>query len=241
MHETIDCPVCTGHSFSPLFTKQEESFVSCDGCGLMLINPPPEMQQVEQTYDSDYSDHYIKKADKKLKRCRQWVARVKKRYQQSGRWLDVGCSAGFVVAAAKQAGFDAFGVEVEAAAVRYASGVLKLANVRVGTLEEQNYPDQHFDVISMYDVIEHVPDLNRVVAELRRIIKPDGVIEIRTPDLRHWQTPKDLSDWKEVKPSEHLYYFDAKTLTQLFANHELKLKKRRRMFKPALDMFFAPN
>ena len=83
MQETIDCPVCTGHSFSPLFTKQAESFVSCDGCGLMLINPRPEMQQVEQTYDSDYSDHYIKKAEKKLKRCRQWVARVKSRYQQS--------------------------------------------------------------------------------------------------------------------------------------------------------------
>ena len=241
MHDKIDCPVCAGHSFSLRFTKQGEDFVLCDGCGLLLINPQPEMVAVEQTYDSDYSDHYIRKADKKLKRCKKWVARVKNRFQSAGRWLDVGCSAGFVVAAAEQAGFEAFGVEVEPAAVSYASDVLNLSNVSVGTLEEQHYPENYFDVVSMYDVIEHVPDLNSVVAELRRIVKPDGVIEIRTPDLGHWKTPKDLSQWKEVKPSEHLYYFNARTLTQLFQNHGLKLSKRRLMFKPALDMVFVPR
>ena len=213
----------------------------CDGCGLLLINPRPEMTAVEQTYDSDYSGHYIRKADKKLKRCKKWVARVKNRFQSTGRWLDVGCSAGFVVAAADQAGFDAYGVELEPAAVKYAQIELGLANVRAGTLEAQAYPDHHFDVISMYDVIEHVPDLNAVVAELKRIIKPGGVIEIRTPDVGHWQTPKNLCEWKEVKPSEHLYYFDVKTLVRLFDKHGLVLKKRRFMFKPALDLFFSPS
>lgn len=241
MQDKIDCPVCAGHSFSHRFTKQGEDFVLCDGCGLLLINPRPEMVAVEQTYDSDYSDHYIRKADKKLKRCKKWVARVKNRFQSTGRWLDVGCSAGFVVAAAEQAGYEAFGVEVEPAAVSYASDVLNLSNVSVGTLEAQHYPENYFDVVSMYDVIEHVPDLNSVVAELCRIVKPDGVIEIRTPDLGHWKTPKDLSQWKEVKPSEHLYYFNARTLTQLFQNHGLKLSKRRLMFKPALDMVFVPQ
>ena len=239
MQEKIDCPVCAGHSFSHLFTKQGEDFVRCQNCGLMLINPRPAMKQVEETYDSEYSDHYINKADKKLKRCKKWVARVKNRFVQSGRWLDVGCSAGFVVAAAKQAGFDAYGVELEAAAVNYANEELGLSNVRVGTLEEQQYPDEYFDVISMYDVIEHVPDPNSVVIELKRLIKPSGVIEIRTPDLGHWQTPKDLIRWKEVKPSEHLYYFNARTLERLFKQHGLILKKKRIMFKPALDLFFS--
>ena len=239
MQDTIDCPVCAGHSFSHLFTKQNEKFVSCDDCGLMLINPRPEMQQVEETYDSDYSERYIKKADKKLKRCKKWVARVKNRFVQTGRWLDVGCSAGFVVAAAEQAGFEAYGVELETAAVNYANGKLGLSKVSAGTLVEQQYPDEYFDVISMYDVIEHVPDLNSIVAELRRLIKPSGVIEIRTPDVGHWQTPRDLSQWKEVKPSEHLYYFDARTLERLFEQHGLIRKKRRIMFKPALDLFFS--
>lgn len=239
MIDKIDCPICGNDAFTHLFTKQNEPFVRCDECQLVLINPRPEAAQVIDTYDSAYSEHYIQKADKKLKRCAKWVARLSRQFDQQGRWLDVGCSAGFVVAAAQQAGFDAYGVELEAAAVAYAQQHLGLDNVQVGILEEQCYPDQFFDVISLYDVIEHVPDLNAVIGELRRIIKPGGVIEIRTPDVAHWKTPRDLSTWKEVKPSEHLYYFSAATLQQLFLNHDLALLKRRLMFKPALDMFFT--
>ncbi len=239
MESLIDCPVCAGQSFSHLFTKQDEAFVRCGVCQLMLINPRPDPGQVQNTYDSDYSDHYIKKAEKKLTRCAKWVKRVQKQFKPKGKWLDVGCSAGFVVAAAKQAGFNAFGVEIEKGAVRYAKTELKLENVVAGVLEDQGYPSAYFDVISLYDVIEHVPDLNKVVKELKRILAPGGVVEIRTPDLGHWLTPKDLSSWKEVKPSEHLYYFDASTLSRVFANHGLKVASRRLMFKPALDVFFV--
>ena len=125
----------------------------------MLINPRPPLARVTETYDSDYSAHYIDKAAKKRNRCARWVTRVQKRYAANGRWLDVGCSAGFVVEAATAAGFEAHGVEVEAAAVDYATRELGLKNVSCGTLEEQAYPAAHFDVVSLYDVIEHVPDL----------------------------------------------------------------------------------
>lgn len=211
----------------------------CGVCELMLINPRPSIGQVQSTYDGDYSDHYIRKAEKKLTRCTKWVKRVQKKFRSNGKWLDVGCSAGFVVAAASQAGFDAFGVEIEQGAVQYANTELKLENVVAGVLEEQHYPDAFFDVVSLYDVIEHVPDLNKVIQELKRILAPGGVIEIRTPDLGHWLTPKDLSSWKEVKPSEHLYYFDASTLSRAFSKHGLKVASRRLMFKPALDVFFV--
>ena len=241
MIDKIDCPVCGNDSFSHLFTKQDEPFVRCNKCHLILINPRPDFAQVVDTYDSAYSEHYIKKGDKKLKRCARWVRRLQRRFGQRGRWRDVGCSAGFVVAAAQRAGFDAYGVELEAGAVEYARRSLGLEQVKEGTLEQQAYPSEYFDVISLYDVIEHVPDLNALVSELKRIIKPGGIVEIRTPDVAHWQTPDDLSTWKEVKPSEHLYYFSAPTLEQLFLNNGLVLLKRRLMFKPALDMFFVSN
>ena len=238
METKIDCPVCDGQTFLPLFEKRGEHFVRCKSCQLTLINPRPPAKAVEQTYDPAYSQHYIRKADKKLKRCRRWVNRVQRRFVREGSWLDVGCSAGFVVAAAKAAGFDAHGIEIESAAVKYARSTLDLDNVVVGVLEEHNYAEQSFDVISLYDVIEHVPDLNRVVGELKRILKPAGVIEIRTPDIGHWSTPSKIETWKEVKPSEHLYYFNRETLPMLFARHNLQLIYRRLMFKPAINMFF---
>lgn len=234
--EKIACPVCEGHAFEPLFEKRGEPFVRCRGCGLVLINPRP--AQVAATYDADYSHGYIRKADKKRVRCRRWVARIARQASASGRWLDVGCSAGFVVLAAQEAGFDAYGVELEQAAVNYGRETLGLRNIVCGTLETQAYPSRHFDVISMYDVIEHVPDLNATVAELARVLRPTGVIEIRTPDVGHWSTPRQLSEWKEVKPSEHLYYFNASTLNRLFAKHGLRVRHQRFMFKPALDIVF---
>ncbi len=244
MHASLDvdrrivCPVCGEGQFEDLFVKRGEAFVRCLNCTLMLINPPPNFSSTAATYDEDYSHAYIRKAEKKLKRCAGWVTRVQERFAVTGRWLDVGCSAGFVVKAATDRGFEAYGVEVESAAVTYGREVLKLRNLSCGILEEQAYANNFFDVISLYDVIEHVPDLNRVVAELRRILIPGGVIEIRTPNLAHWQTPRDLSSWKEVKPSEHLYYFAFSTLKRLFENHGFRVAYKRWMLKPALDVYF---
>ena len=238
--ETIACPVCAGTGFAPLFEKAGEPFVRCTQCTLVLINPRPRAQAVAETYDAAYSRGYIDKAERKLARCRRWVARVAEmRGGAQGRWLDVGCSAGFVLAAAREAGFEVFGVELEAAAVAFAQQSLGLPNVVCGTLEAQAYPTGFFDVVSLYDVIEHVPDLNRTAAELARILKPGGVLEIRTPDVAHWSRPRNLAGWKEIKPSEHLYYFSPDTLTRLLGQHGLRPMHRRFMFKAAINAFFT--
>jgi len=237
--ERIDCPVCDGTVFTPLFEQRGEPFVRCRGCGLVLINPRPVSGVIAGTYDAAYSGGYIRKAGKKRARCARWVARIRKRFVARGRWLDVGCSAGFVVEAAAAAGFDAWGVELEAAAVAFARDTLRLPQVTCGTLDSQHYPAASFDVLSMYDVIEHVPDLNATVAELKHLLAPGGVIEIRTPDVGHFTTPRRLETWREIKPSEHLYYFDRRTLPRLFARHGLKLIERRLMLKSALDHVYG--
>lgn len=237
--EAIPCPVCGGENFKPLFEKAGEPFVRCAGCSLVLINPRPRFEALEHTYDAHYSRGYIDKAEKKLARCRRWVARIRRRLGHCGNWLDVGCSAGFVMAAAEAAGFAAWGVELEPAAVEFGRIELGLERIVCGTFEAQAYPSAFFDVVSMYDVIEHVPDLNAAVAELARVLKPGGLIEIRTPDVSHWARPRELSNWKEIKPSEHLYYFSPETLTRFFARHGLREVHRRVMFKAAIDALYA--
>ena len=103
-------------------------------------------------------------------------------------------------------------------------------------LEEPRFPDRHFQAISVYDVIEHVPDLNAFVCELERILAPGGVIDIGTPDIGHWRVPRDLAAWNEFKPSEHLYYFDRGTLARLLANHGLSIDRIRFALKPGLKV-----
>ncbi len=236
--ERIDCPVCGAAQFDHLFVAAGEPFTRCCCCKLVLINPRRSGSMLAATYDGAYSHRYIAKASKKRRRAARWVTRLQHSFGVKGRWLDVGCSAGFIVEAAQSHGFEAYGVELEPQAVTFAQRELGLSRVSQGSLEAQHYADCFFDVISVYDVIEHIPALNASVRELYRVAKPGGLVEIRTPDLGHWRTPHELARWREIKPSEHLYYFDHKTLARLFEKHGFALHQRRFMFKPALDMVF---
>ena len=234
--ELIACPICAGTTFRHLFDKADEPFVRCVDCSLTLINPRPPFAIIRDHYDAAYSASYTRKAEAKIIRARKRVARIGR---ESGRWLDVGCSAGFVVKAATEAGFEAFGVDIEADGIAYGRDTLGLSRLACGVLEDQHYPAAQFDVISAYDIIEHVPDLNRFVAELARILAPGGVIDIGTPDIGHWRVPRTLSLWNELKPSEHLYYFNRKTLGRLLAHHGLRIMRKRFALKPSLKVLVA--
>ncbi len=234
--EAIACPVCSGDDFERLFERDGEPFVRCTRCGLALINPRRVFEDIRGRYDAAYSRAYVRKAEKKLRRSRRRVKRLTREYRLEGRWLDVGCSAGFVVKAAQEAGFEAHGVDIETDGIDYGRQELKLEHLHCGLLEEPGFPDRHFQAISLYDVIEHVPDLNAFLRELERILAPTGVIDIGTPDIGHWRVPRDLATWNEFKPSEHLYYFDRGTLTRLLANNGLRIDRVRFALKPGLKV-----
>ena len=91
-------------------------------------------------------------------------------------------------------------------------------------------------MLSPYDVLEHVPDLNNFLKELKRILHPQGVLDLGTPDIGHWRVPKVLSHWNELKPSEHLYYFNKGTLNQLLDKNGLRIDKIRWSIKPSLKV-----
>ncbi len=234
--ETILCPVCDSDEFEHLFELRGEPFVRCQRCTLTLINPRRSSGALSETYDAAYSAAYVGKAGKKLKRSRRRVKRLKREYRLEGRWLDVGCSAGFVVKAAEEAGFEAYGVDIETGGIEYGRSVLGLTHLACGSLEEQRYPEGHFSAISAYDVIEHVPDVREFVRELKHVLAPRGVIDIGTPDIGHWRVPRELSTWKEFKPSEHLYYFDRATLERLLNDAGLRIDHVRFALKPGLKV-----
>ena len=234
--ETIACPVCGSDDFRHLFELQGEPFVRCKRCTLALINPRPTPSSLRERYDEAYSAAYVRKSEKKLKRSRHRVKRLKREYRLDGRWLDVGCSAGFVVKAAEEAGFEAHGVDIEASGIEYGRNTLGLERLACGALADQRYPDGHFNAISAYDVLEHVPALRIFVRELKRILAPGGVIDIGTPDIGHWRVPQALSTWNELKPSEHLYYFDRTTLRRLLSGNGLCIDRVRFALKPGLKV-----
>lgn len=234
--DKIACPICDGTAFRDLFTKNEEPFVECQQCSLTMINPRPVYANILKGYTEDYSQGYINKKDKKIRRAKRKVRKMKKIIPQ-GRWLDIGCSAGFILSVAKAANYDTYGIEIDPLGIKHARETLGLDNIFQGTFEEHQFDENFFDIITLYDVIEHVQDLNEIVRELKRILNKDGIIEIWTPDIGHWRVPKALFEWEAIKPSEHLYYFDKSTLSMLLNKHGLKIIKKRFALKPGLQVF----
>jgi 2-polyprenyl-3-methyl-5-hydroxy-6-metoxy-1,4-benzoquinol methylase len=141
------------------------------------------------------------------------------KYKKGGRLLDIGCAAGGFIKTVQGKGWEVFGVELS----RYAaeSGIKNHElNIFTGTLEEAHFHDSHFDVVSAGDVLEHVPDPASFLGEIKRILKPDGIVYIAVPNFQsfHYHTMSFIAKFNNknyfVLP-HHLYHFSPATLSRL--------------------------
>jgi len=132
-----------------------------------------------------------------------------------GRLLDIGAATGHFVEQAREYGWDAQGIELSEWAAEYARTTLGQP-VSCTSLADANYPDEYFEVVTLWEVIEHLPNVGATLAEVRRIVRPGGHLALSTPDAgslvarlagRRWL------GWSKVP--EHISFFDRRALTRL--------------------------
>ena len=111
-------------------------------------------------------------------------------------------------------------MEPNASAAKYATDELKLKNVSNCTLEEANYPDNYFDVITLYHVIEHLPTPSTVLQEIARIIKKDGLLVVEAPNCGFWMKLM-RSKFRYLQP-DHYWYFTRNTITRILSQSGFK-------------------
>ena len=130
-----------------------------------------------------------------------------------GRLLEVGCGSGRMLRLMKDHGWEVEGVDFDPAAVENARS--KGLDVRLGTLEDQNYPDDHFDAVTMSHLVEHVPDPLQLLLESYRILKPGGRMVVVTPNNESLGHKMFGRDWRGLEPPRHLHVFNLASLRQL--------------------------
>ncbi len=232
MYETIACNLCHSTECRTKFESQPADtaaldkahfvpstdaygeygrIVKCLKCGLVYTNPRPKDTSLLENYqgfeDHDYMDENASRsinAYMSLNTIRQYVP--------SGKLLDVGCSTGYFLNAARL-DFETFGVEPSEWASNYAREKLRL-DFFTGTLEAAKFSTNQFDVVSMSDVIEHVPDPRQTLKEVHRVIKPGGILYMVTPDVGSITAKILGSKWWGLRPA-HVYYFSRKTMRQM--------------------------
>ena len=218
-----DCPVCASRRLGYAFSHAGYRIARCTDCGVMFSNPQPTDEQLTEIYNADYflgagsADGQAATREMKRATARLYLEEIN-RYcgAASGRLLEVGCGDGDFLVEAEAAGFQVTGVELAAPACEQARVRLKSGEVICGLLESSGLPEEQFDLCVLSDVIEHVRDPLAFLANVRRLLKPNGAIFIATPSLASWSAKLLRQNWMEFKP-EHLTYFDPKTLeTALF-------------------------
>lgn len=199
----------------------EADLVQCQRCGLIYQSPRPTLAEIGQHYPPDYEPY----ADHETQTRGNWLlrkaihygswkrCRFVTRHKRSGRLLDIGCAAGnFLRAMAGQPGdWDLHGVELVDEIAEFARRQYGL-QVKTGTLEQAAYPDAHFDVVTMWDVLEHVHDPAATLREIWRILKPDGLLVVRVPNVDSWDARLFGRFWAGFDPPRHLYVFGKETL-----------------------------
>jgi len=137
------------------------------------------------------------------------------RFSKESRILDVGCSTGFFLEIAESNNWDAYGVEVSEYASHYAREELGL-NVFTGTVKEASFSDEFFDVVTMWDVLEHLADPASDLVEINRILKRGGLVFVTTPNISSLAARLTGKKWFGfAKVREHTFYFCPSTLTKM--------------------------
>jgi 2-polyprenyl-3-methyl-5-hydroxy-6-metoxy-1,4-benzoquinol methylase len=133
--------------------------------------------------------------------------------QIPGKLLEIGCGSGDYMKNMKSLGWIVEGVEIDPVACRYARDV-NLLTVHEGTVESAACPDNCFDAIVMYHVIEHIYDPVGLLKECHRIVKPGGRVIVITPNIESWGCSKFQENWRGLEPPRHIHIFSPRTMNK---------------------------
>jgi SAM-dependent methyltransferase len=199
--------------------------VACAKCSLVFLSPRlvearmMELYQEAAYWDSEVAgqgyDEYLDVRGNWLRTFRRRLREIG-RHQGKGRVLDVGCGPGFFVEAAREAGWDAWGIDPSAYAVSLARRALG-ERVSVGVVEASGHPPGSFDLVTAFDAFEHVYEPRRFLDAAHALLRPGGVLAITTPDVTSLLARVSGRGWVSFKIPEHVYYWSPATIRQALA------------------------
>jgi len=227
------CPVCGGESKFLLKKDGFDEYI-CSQCKLSFVYPQPEANWLKDevySLESGYqrnkiADLSIEKEGKRYGRVLDYMAE----HKPNGRLLDVGCSSGQVMYWARKRGLKPMGVEINKRTANMATqNGFEVFN---GFLENAPFEKASFDLIFLGDVIEHVNDPRKFVADAKSFLKEDGFMVISTPNVDCVWSDVTLSfyklftiPWTSATPPYHLFQFGFDNLNLLMSEFQFKNKK----------------
>jgi SAM-dependent methyltransferase len=197
----------------------------CSGCRTIYTDHLPAGTEAKDYENWEYYSGGLDVPDFVLERLKHIASGFDSYRSELNTWLDVGCGAGTLMRAAGTLGWRVIGTEVAPAAaeaVRSAG-----LDVRVGELGALPLEPAGFDVVSLVEVVEHVPDPAALLTEAARLVRPGGAVYLTTPHARGISARLLGTRWSVVAPPEHLQLFSASGITAVLRGAGLEVRSLR--------------
>lgn len=221
-------------------SKETFELLYDENLDMLITSPQPDAANLSKYYESDdyisHTDgkrslfekayHFIKNIALKNK-----LSLINSLQQNKGDLLDIGAGTGDFLLVAKNNGWNAVGIEPS----EKARGIAKQKGVEL----KQNLSDfesHTFDTITMWHVLEHVPDLENQIKELKRLLKPNGSILIAVPNFKSYDANHYKEFWAAYDVPRHLWHFSKTAIKKLFQKEGLELIKIKPM---KFDSFYV--
>lgn len=217
----LGCPVCDGET-RHAFSKGTYDLGRCTSCRSLVVHNPP--ADTGALYDDSYfnggtTGHGYGSYDREKEVTRETLEHCLDRiadYAPRGSLYDVGAATGYFLTCARERGYVVSGVDISAAAAREAAN--KGVTVHVGTTVP-SIPDHSHDVITAFDVLEHVPDPKVILTEIDRLLKTEGVFMASTPNATSALARLLGKYWTLIVPPEHLVLMSEKGMRMLLSRY----------------------
>jgi len=237
--ENIPCLLCGSGSSKVLyegvdapFVKQKTNLVQCRECGLQYLNPLPKDVYFQKGYEgADESGLYDAEPVDRYINFRGYLAEIEKYKKPPCKILDIGCCKGYFLKIARDNGWDAWGLEPSKKMAEYCrSQGFKTAKGTI--LASSDLPSGSFDVVTLWDVIEHLRNPVPEFAKINGFLKKKGIVCFWTKDISSIRA-KLMGRRYPFIASQHIIYFSPKTVDILMKKTGFRLLEIRR---PALKM-----
>ncbi len=201
------------------------TFKRCLDCRMVYADPAPEGSDLIRFY-SQLNDHeYGEEADGRARNFKTILKQIKKTAPENSRLLDIGSANGLFIHLARQQGYRADGIEPSASLVAEARQRYGI-DLHPGTLETFSSTEL-YNIVTLLDLIEHISEPAAFLNTVNRLMSPDGLLIIVTPDIQSLAAKLLKRRWWHHRIA-HINFFPLETLELLLQNCGFQLQKKRR-------------
>lgn len=251
------CFICGSRQWTPLYESQdflhdiEGCFwlMECAQCKVVTTHPKLSLDEIDKFYPDNYIAYptaieeesaWHKRADRQRGVRRRCDFSVRETGKTTGSVLDVGSATGTFLKGMQERGWDVFGIEPSEFAANYARDHLNL-NVIHGYLEADTFEANQFDLVTLWDVFEHLSNPMETLKIIHKILKPGGVLLLTTPNSQSWDRFIFKHAWAGWDVPRHFFVYNHFCLTCLVQDQGFRFKRLKSFTNRHGSMVYSMN